>query len=388
MKQIVPPGRIVGLDVARCIALIGMIATHVLVPVDDTGVTFVQQLAGGRASALFAVLAGVSLALMSGGPSPLRGREQQAVSGGLVVRALLVAGIGMAIGGLPTGIAVILTYYGLLFLLGIPFLGLRARSLALLSGVCLLVVPPLSQLLRPQLPDPSYASPNVDMIGNPWQLLTELTFTGYYPVVPWMAYLLAGMAIGRLDLSRSRAALDLLVAGALLATSGWFLSNALLDRPGVMRTLARTYDGPREADSLTELLDHGLAGVTPMGSWWWLAVRAPHSGTSFDLAHTIGSAVVAISVCMLLARLAPRAMAVLFGAGAMTLTLYTAHVIMRIPEIWPGDSLEVYQRHVVFALSVGALFRLRGIRGPLETVVGRAADAAAESTRSSPVTRR
>ncbi|HZJ04818.1 MAG TPA: heparan-alpha-glucosaminide N-acetyltransferase domain-containing protein [Nocardioidaceae bacterium] len=388
MKQIVPTGRIVGLDVARCVALIGMIATHVLVPVDDAGVTFVQQLAGGRASALFAVLAGVSLALMSGGALPLRGREQQAVSAGLVVRALLVAGIGMAIGGLPTGIAVILTYYGLLFLLGIPFLGLRARSLAILSAVCLLVVPPLSHLLRPHLPDPRYASPNVDMIANPWQLLTELTFTGYYPVVPWMAYLLAGMAIGRLDLSRSRAALELLVTGALMATSSWFLSNALLDRPGVMRTLAKTYDGPREADSLTELLDHGLAGVTPTGSWWWLAVRAPHSGTSFDLAHTIGSALVAISLCLLLARMAPRAMAVLFGAGAMTLTLYTAHVIMRIPEVWPGDNVEVFLRHMVFALSVGALFRLRGIRGPLETVVGRAADAAAESTRSSPVTRR
>ncbi|HET6703799.1 heparan-alpha-glucosaminide N-acetyltransferase domain-containing protein, partial [Amycolatopsis sp.] len=108
MRPIVPAGRVVGLDVARCLALIGMIATHALVAVDEDGVTFVQQLAGGRASALFAVLAGVSLALMTGGSSPVRGREREAAAGGLVVRALIVAGIGMALGGLGSGIAIIL----------------------------------------------------------------------------------------------------------------------------------------------------------------------------------------------------------------------------------------------------------------------------------------
>ena len=381
MKALVQPGRIVGLDVARCLALIGMIATHALPPIDEQGVTIVQQLAGGRSAALFAVLAGVSIALMSGGTSPLQGRERRAVSAGLAVRAMLVAGIGLAIGGLESGIAVILTYYGLLFLLGLPFLGLRAGTLAVLSGAWLLVVPMLSHLLRPHLPDPSYASPQAAMLTSPWQLVTELTFTGYYPAVSWMAYLLAGMAIGRVDLSRPRAALELLVPGALLASASWFLSNALLHRPGVMDTLAETYDGPGDPGSMSELLAHGLFGVTPTGSWEWLAVRSPHSGAPFDLAHTIGSAMVVISLCLLLARLTPRVMAVLFGAGAMTLTLYTAHVIMRIPEIWPGDDSETFLRHVVFVLCVGALFRLRGIRGPLEAGVGRAAKAFADSVR-------
>ena len=52
-------GRLVGLDVARCLALLGMVATHVLderTPAGD--LTTAQWLAGGRASALFAVLAG------------------------------------------------------------------------------------------------------------------------------------------------------------------------------------------------------------------------------------------------------------------------------------------------------------------------------------------
>ena len=60
------PGRLVGLDVARCLALLGMVATHVLdARTPDGELATAQWLAGGRASALFAVLAGVSLALMT-----------------------------------------------------------------------------------------------------------------------------------------------------------------------------------------------------------------------------------------------------------------------------------------------------------------------------------
>ena len=84
-------GRLVGLDVARCLALLGMVATHVLderTPAGD--LTTAQWLAGGRASALFAVLAGVSLALMT--REPLRGRPLALRTLGIAVRALLIGG--------------------------------------------------------------------------------------------------------------------------------------------------------------------------------------------------------------------------------------------------------------------------------------------------------
>ena len=381
MQPTLTSRRIVGIDVARCLALVGMIATHTLVSINDDGVTAVQQLAGGRASALFAMLAGVSLALMSGGTTPVTGREREAVAGGLTVRALIVALIGLVLGELGTGIAVILTYYGLLFLLGLPFLRFRARALFLLSGGWLVVVPVLSHLLRPHLPDPTLASPRLDMLASPWQLLTELAFTGYYPVLPWMAYLFVGMAVGRLDLTRTRTAVDLLVAGSLTALAGWFISVALLDRSGVMGVLRQTYNGsgPLEQD-----LSHGLFGTTPTGSWWWLAVHAPHSGTPFDLAHTIGSALVIIALCLLVSRLAPRVMAVVFGAGAMSLSLYTLHVVMRSPQIWFEDSTWNFTRHVALVLVIGAAYALFRMRGPLETLVRRAAEAAAGSVRRAP----
>ena len=110
--------RIVGVDVARCVALVGMIATHVLpARAADGSLTLAHELAGGRAAALFAVLAGTSLALMSGGEQPVHGAERGRITVGLAVRAFLIALIGVLLGQLPTTIAIILVYYGMLFLL-------------------------------------------------------------------------------------------------------------------------------------------------------------------------------------------------------------------------------------------------------------------------------
>ncbi|MGY2062520.1 heparan-alpha-glucosaminide N-acetyltransferase domain-containing protein, partial [Nocardia gipuzkoensis] len=59
--------RLIGVDAARGLALIGMMAVHVLPDATDDGdPTWSFTLFGGRASALFAVLAGVSVALLTG----------------------------------------------------------------------------------------------------------------------------------------------------------------------------------------------------------------------------------------------------------------------------------------------------------------------------------
>ena len=381
MKPIVAPGRIVGLDVARCLALVGMIATHTLPALEPNGVTVVQQVAGGRSAALFALLAGVSLSLMSGRRTPLRGQDRLAVSVGLVVRAALIALVGLLLGSLGSGIAIILTYYGVLFLMGIPFLGLRARALAVLSGVWLCVVPVLSHLLRPHLPERDFGSPVFTDLVEPVGLLSELLLTGYYPAVPWLAYLFAGMAVGRLDLSRWSTAAALTAVGAGLAAISWSASTLLLQQPGVRRTLVRTFEGPGFERDLDTTLDHGLYGTTPTGSWWWLAVDAPHTGTTFDLAHTIGTALVVIGLALILGKLVPRLAAVVFGAGAMTLTLYSLHVVLRTPGAWFEDGTETFWKHTILVLVVGAAYRLFRASGPLERMVALLSRTTASGTR-------
>jgi hypothetical protein len=110
--------------------------------------------------------------------------------------------------------------------------------------------------------------------------------------------------------------------------------------------------------------------VTPTGSSWWLAVRAPHSGTSLDLLMTIGSAALVLGCCLLLGQRAPRAAAVVFGAGALTLTLYTLHVVLRSRGLWDGDDVRTFLGQAVLVLAIGAAFRWGSRRGPLEVLVG------------------
>ncbi len=352
--------RLVGLDVARALALLGMIATHMLPPATAAGeLTWTQDLAGGRASALFAVLAGVSLALMTGGRTPMRGRDRWVASAGLAARALLIALIGLVIATQDTGLAIILTYYGVLFLLGIPFVGLRARSLAILAGLWLTVVPIVSHMLRPELPDRRFDNPTFEQFEEPGRLLSELLFTGYYPTVPWLAYLLAGMAVGRSDLARRGVQAGLLVGGLLLAGLASFLSR---------EATSGRFDGSTLRDA-----DFGLYGSTPTDRAAWLLVDAPHSATPFDLAQTIGSALAVIGACLLVVGVLPRPgvrfMAVVFGAGTMTLTLYSLHAVLRTERFWPPDD-GAFGRHVALLAAIGAVFVALRWRGPLEIAVG------------------
>ena len=131
-----------------------------------------------------------------------------------------------------------------------------------------------------------------------------------------------------------------------------------------------------------------MYGTTPTdGPWQWLLVVAPHSGTPFDLAHTIGTALAVTGLALLLVGLLPavprRAVAVLFGAGTMTLSLYTLHAVMRTPAVPPEETPDSFVVHVLTLLFVGAGFVAARRRGPLEWVVSTASRSTAQLVRRS-----
>ena len=105
-------GRVVGIDVAWGLALVGMAATHIFPDYQPDGDLHPAYLAAaGRASALFAVLAGVSLSLVAA-RAPSINQVRVAT---VVVSALLLA-LGLALSKVDSPPLVILEYYGLLFL--------------------------------------------------------------------------------------------------------------------------------------------------------------------------------------------------------------------------------------------------------------------------------
>ena len=131
-----------------------MFATHILpLQAAAAGRRSTGLLADGRSSALFAVLAGVGVALSTGGPRrPADGRAHLAAAAGLLVRGLLVGLLGLWLVGFDSPVAVILAYYGLLFVVAAPLLRLPAAALARWRRCSCALAPVLSQLLRAGLP--------------------------------------------------------------------------------------------------------------------------------------------------------------------------------------------------------------------------------------------
>jgi hypothetical protein len=287
----------------------------------------------------------------------------------------------MALVELDPPIAVILTNYGLLFLLAIPLLGLRPRTLMWLCAGWVVVVPLLSQAWRAHLP----AGPG-DQIGladltDPVGLLTRLALTGYYPVLTWLAYLLAGLAVGRLHLRRLGVAVGLTLGGVLLVVAAWVVSASLVT-VGWTHLVAAGPDRVVAAPwGQTQLELRGLYGTTPTTSWWWQAVVSPHSGTPSDLAQTIGSALIVLGLALIAcraveaagrsapARLAAGVVEALARTGSMTLTLYCVHVVAADAQQQVAARTTLLLAHVAAAVAVASVWRARAARGPLEQVV-------------------
>lgn len=358
------PRRVAGVDMARALALIGMAATHIFPSFTASGdLHLSHQVASGRASALFAVLAGVGLALASGGTRPLRGRALRAARAGVIARACLLTVVGLLLARVDSPPLVILAYYGLLFLVAVPFLGLGARPLAGLAVAAAVVTPVVSHLVRSRL-DPV----QVEEPGGP-DLLVDLFLTGTYPVLTWTTYLFVGLAVGRVALRRPLVALRLVLFGGLAAVTAKVVSGALLAAVGGADRLQASAGSA--AGPVQDMLARGLFGTTPTGDWRWLTVSAPHSGTTFDLVHTSGTAVAVLGGCLLLARVLPAgALLPLTAAGSMTFTLYTVHVLALADgsPVLLEDRQWLWLAHVAVALVVASVWRTQVGRGPLEAL--------------------
>ena len=353
--------RLAGVDVARGVALLGMAAVHVLPAGTGRQPSLVHELAGGRSAALFALLAGVSLTLAVGR------RPRWRAYAAVVVRAALVAALGLVLGLLDSGVAVILAYYGLFFLLALPWLRAGPRVLAGCALIVALVVPVVSRLIRDELPPRDTASPVPSDLGDPWQLLSELALTGYYPALAWLAYLLAGLAVGRLALRSRRTAIGLVLGGTALAALAAGASALLLGPLGGHDRLALVVEVP-EGSTVEAVVDEGRFGNVPTDSAWWLATDAVHSSTPPDLLATTGSALAVLGLALLLAG---RLTAPLAAAGSMPLTLYTAHVVL-LGTTETDDPVRYYLLQVAVALVAATLWRRWFGRGPLEAAVAAA----------------
>ena len=217
--------------------------------------------------------------------------------------------------------------------------------------------PVLSMLVRDGVVYPRQVG--TAALADPLAMLWKLGVTGVYPVLTWTTYLLAGLAVGRLDLRDTRVAAALLGGGALLSAAASGASALLLGPGGGAAVLGRAS------------AEQHFYGTTPTSTWWWLAVDAPHSGTPLDLARTTGSALAVLGLMLLLAHVARPLLWLPAAVGAAPLTLYALHVVLTTAELGSRRRPAVRVRRARPA-AVGRRGRPagRGMRGPLEAGVG------------------
>ena len=371
--------RIVGVDVARGLALLGMMAVHILPPTTADGrMSLPWVLSAGKSAALFAVVAGVGIALSTGRHRRPEGRIRTASAASLVVRAALIGLVGLLLGSLVPiqDAALILPYYAVLFVLAIPLLRLPVRWLVTLALVIAVVVPVLSHLVRGGLPVSGGANPALgDLVQAPGRLAAELMLTGVYPALPWMAYICIGLAVGRSRLSRGLV-VGFTIAGAGLAVTATALSWILLDVAGGRAELATVAMRSMSLEEYTDLLVWGAAGTLPTTSAWWLAVKSPHTTTPLDLLFTIGVAVAVLGTALALGRVAGPRLGPLAAAGRMPLTLYAAHVLLLTAPVETALPWAEYLVHVAVLFGFALTWSRWFARGPLEQLLWWATDTA------------
>ncbi|MEY9855417.1 putative membrane protein YeiB [Catenulispora sp. GAS73] len=364
------PTRLVGLDLARALAVFGMFAAHVGPDPSVGGPEgALMLLSHGRASTLFALLAGASLAIIAGRRVPRTGAAGRQATARIAIRAVLLLTLGAALTASGTPVEVILAYYGVYFLLALPLVRLRAGTLAAIAVTWALAGPQLSYLLRDVF---ELGDGTTGRFEGPIALL----LTGGYPALTWMPFVIAGMALARLDLSATSVLRRLAVLGAGLTAAGYGLSWLLL------------HTFPQLTDMVTVVSgSDGENGTVPTDSTANLLVASPHSGTTFEILGNTGVAILTVvGSIALLDRLphARRLLTPVIAVGTMSLTVYVGHLVgisvLGIDD-QSDEPLWVLLAFMMTAIVFASLWSRRFQRGPLEYLLNAATKPAARLDR-------
>ncbi|MEU1849503.1 DUF418 domain-containing protein [Streptomyces sp. NPDC019990] len=392
--------RLVGVDLARALAVFGMFAVHTgpfnPFPTSGSGVgAWLVWLASGRASALFATLAGFSLVLIAGRLEPKTGLAGRQAKARIVIRAVILLVVGTALAMTDFGGAVIINYYAVYFLLSLPLLRLRARTLALIAVALAVVTPQLAYALRALL---SESIVNTIDSYDPIARLSgvgvlDFLLTGFYPAITWMTLVVTGMALGRLDLASGAVRRRLAVVGPALIAFGYGVSWLALRLTGGAEKIMAGMPGMKDFDAMKELgamKDPGMAEGSfglPVGSglWgpdaWGLLAAEPHSASTFDLVGCLGTAITVILCATVALDRLPwlrRPATPVIAVGTMSLTLYVGHILAILAL--PGEaatppqsaSFELLLCFIVGATVFAALWSRFFRRGPLEYLLNNA----------------
>lgn len=350
--------RIHGLDIARAVAIIGMMAAHLGPwagrPALAEPATW-PAVANGYPSALFAVLAGVSIGIIArkgvaaGGVELLRSRMR------LGARAVILIALGLVLASLQSEVMVVLVPMGAMFLVVLPLVTARTTTVA---GVAAALA-----VLGPLVMAPA---------GAVVALAAGFLWSALVPAL--------GVGVSGADLD---VAWDDGMGGVNWAASvGPPIVDAALDPelPAVPGTALEAAESGAAASGAGMGTGERLLGAFVDGS--------AHAAGLLDVVGAAAASLAAIAVLLMVGRtrIGAAALHPLRMMGSMSLTVYVAHVVgfpvidlagLAVPAIAEVEPETWLIASIIAAMLFAVAWKAGHRRGPLEEIMHRAAERAA-----------
>ncbi|MEO0324510.1 MAG: DUF418 domain-containing protein [Myxococcota bacterium] len=345
-------GRLQGLDVARALAIFGMVVVNVEVSLGgaerDPGLLAdLSALLRGRAAATFVVLAGVGISLLGerarlqGGP-----RDRRRVRRLLAARGAFLFGLGlalMAVGWWPD----ILHFYGFYLAFAAWLFDAAARTLRRAAFVCVALFYAALPLYERGWVEGSLEYADV---WTPLGFAHNTFLNGLHPVFPWFVFIVWGLWLGRQDLRDRRVLRRMVLGGCGVAVATELACGAL--EPWAGPELAPLVATDMLPPGLPYLLAAGGAATALIGACSWATQRVPNA----------------------------RLWAALGPFGRHALTWYVGHVLLLIfPLVAAGADTHggiklVWGVALAFSaatMAASGIWARRHARGPLSALMRR-----------------
>lgn len=348
-----PSTRIIGYDFARALAILGMIVVNYKLAL-ETGesprwLAILTNSFEGRAAAIFVILAGVGISLMT---KKAKNSNDITIARVIILkRAIFLFVIGLILYMLGWS-ADILHYYGVYLLIAALIFAQSDKVLWLSNLGILLITQIMLLLLNYQL------GWDIDFHNYHgfWTLngfIRNLFFNGYHPIFPWISFILTGLWLGRQDLLQQKVRAKILKYALFAVILTEALSRVLINL--CTETLG------------VEIATY-LFGTKPM----------PASILYIIAGSSTAIAIIVVCVAITEKYKDTKAVNAVVLTGQMALTHYVGHVfiglgLLEMTGLIKSNSLifsTLYSLLVYLVMIIFSnLFRKKFKRGPLELLI-------------------
>ena len=353
------PDRIAGFDVARSLAIFGMIVVHFMLVMTD-GVSserwsdLLLHLLDGRPAAIFVILAGMGVARMSNKAISLETTADRGKIGSVLRRrGLLLLAFGFL--NLTIWEGDILRVYGVSLLI-VPCLVWRSSRTLLVAALGFVAAFCLMLALFDYDKNWDWNTMTYHWLWTPSGLMRSLFFDGFRSVFPWTGLLVLGIWLGRLDWSGDAAPKKAVAWGL-----GMTIVTSIVSQGVLYRLRLHPFPG---MDSVSATAFFGLQSMPPLPIF---------------LLNAVGTALLVIGACVLIERKwrDRRGFKAFAATGRMAFTWYVVHIVLGLGGVvllgWTGTShwqaLCTASGFFAVAVVISVWWKTHFANGPLEFIL-------------------